>query len=148
MTDDATVVLAAGLTSLNGVTIVLDGTGTLAHFAINQFTSITDGGITVESGNYSSAFPNLADINGSSLYVYGGGSLTLPAVMTYTNSNGYEYLQAAEYADENYTSDTYYGSGSVGVLSLPALTSISGEDMIVVAGGTGSADRLARAQLV
>ncbi len=143
ITEDGTVVLAAGLTSLNGVTVSLDGTGTLNNgttsSATTQFTAITDGDITVESGNYTAAFPNLANINGSSLRAYGGGSLTLPAVMTYTNNNGYEYFQAAEYAYENYTTDTYYGSGSVGVLSLPALTSISGEDMIVVAGGTGSA---------
>ncbi|MFI5458474.1 MAG: SdrD B-like domain-containing protein [Isosphaerales bacterium] len=146
VTDDGTVLLAAGLTSLNGVTIVLDGTGTLSNgtssSATTQFISITDGGITVAEGDYSSAFPNLADINGSSLRVYGGGSLTLPAVTTYTNNNGYEYLQAAEYADYDYTTQNYYGSGSVGVLSLPALTAISGADVIVVAAGTGSAIEL------
>ncbi len=126
VTDDGTVVLAAGLTSLNGVTIVLDGTGTLSNgtnsSATTQFISITDGAITVEAGDYTSAFPNLADIDGSSLRVYGGGSLILPAVTTYTNGNGYEYFQAAQYAYYTYVSGTYYGSGSVGVLSLPALT--------------------------
>ena len=47
---------AADLTSLNGVTIVLDGTGTLSNGtnspATTQFTSITDGAITVESGSH------------------------------------------------------------------------------------------------
>ena len=91
VTDQGTVVLAAGLTSINSVTLVLDGTGKIAT---SQFASITDGGISVEAGNYTSAFPNLTDINGSSLYVYGGGSLTLSAVTTYTNNNGDQYFEA------------------------------------------------------
>ena len=67
------------------MTIVLDGTGTLA---VGQLTSVTDGGITVEAGDYNTAFPILSDIDGSSLSVYGGGSLDLPGVTTYTNSGG------------------------------------------------------------
>ncbi len=82
-TNDGTVVLNTDLTGLNGVTIVVNGTGTLAT---SQFTSITDGGITVEAGDYTSAFPNLTDIDGSSLYVYGGGSLTLAGITSYTNN--------------------------------------------------------------
>ncbi len=70
--------------------------------------------------------------------MYGGGSLTLPAVTTYTNNNGYQYLQADQYTSYDYTTETYYGSGSVGVLGLPALTSISGQYALVLAGGTGS----------
>ncbi len=83
-TNSGTITLNPGLTSLTGVTIVVDGTGTLSTGtsspAATQFTSITDGGITVEAGDYSAAFPNLGDIDGSSLYVYGGGSLSLPSV--------------------------------------------------------------------
>ena len=80
--DNGEVLLNTSLTTLNGVTIVLDGTGTLA---VGQLTSVTDGGITVEAGDYNTAFPILSDIDGSSLSVYGGGSLDLPGVTTYTN---------------------------------------------------------------
>ena len=134
-------VLAPELTTLSDVNVTLDGTGTIAT---SQWTSLTDGTLTITAGNYSSTtsppFASLSDIDGSSVYVYGGGSLTLPAVTSYTNdTDGYEYLQADQYTDYNYSNGSYYGSGSVGVLSLPVLTTISGENVLVLTGGTGSA---------
>ena len=75
----------------------------------------------MEAGDYTAAFPNLSDIDGSSLYVYGGGSLSLPAVDTYSNNDGGRYFQA-------YEPDTPYGqTPTVGVLSLPNLASIGGD---------------------
>ena len=133
------------LTTLNNVAVTLDGTGTLA---VNQWTALTNGSLTVTAGDYAptagaatadNSFANLADIDGSGIYVYGGGSLTLPVVTTYTNNNySYEFLQADQFTFYDYTNGTYYGSGSVGVLSLPALTTISGQYVFVLAGGTGS----------
>ncbi len=138
VTDDG-VVVAPKLTALAGVDVTLDGTGTIAT---SQWQSLTNGSLTVTGGNYSSTtsppFLNLSDIDGSSVVVYGGGSLTLPAVTTYTNTDGYEYLQAVEYTDYDYTTQNYDGYGSTGVLSLPALTAISGDYVIIVAAGTGS----------
>ena len=85
-------VLAPQLTTLTDVDVTLDGTGTIAT---SQWTSLTDGALTVTGGNYSSTtsppFASLSDIDGSSLYVYGGGSLTLPAVTSYNNNNSYYY---------------------------------------------------------
>ncbi len=73
--------MAPDLTTLAGVDVTLDGTGTIVT---SQWTSLTDGSITITGGDYSSPssppFANLADIDGSSIYVYGGGSLTLPDV--------------------------------------------------------------------
>ncbi len=42
---------------------------------------------TASGATADNTFSNLADIDGSGLYIYGGGSLTLPAVLTYTNNN-------------------------------------------------------------
>ncbi len=127
-----------GLTTLTGVDVTLDGTGTLA---VGHWTSLTNGSLKITGGDYAptsgaatsaNSFAKLSDIDGSSIYVYGNGSLTLPAVNTYTNNN-YEdgYLEA-------YQPDVYSGTPTVGVLSLPNLTTISGEYVQVLASGTGS----------
>src|SRR5262249_45427919 len=119
-------------------------TGTLA---VSQWTALTYGRLTIEGGDYAptsgaatadNSFANLSNINSSSVYVYGGGSLTLPAVTSYSNNNGYQYFQADQYAYYDYSSGAYYGAGSVGVLSLPALDTISAQYLLVLAGGTGS----------
>jgi hypothetical protein len=131
---DQATVLDGDLTTLNGVDVYLNGTGTIAT---SQWTSLTDGILTIEGGNYSSTtsppFAGLSDIDGSSVYVYGGGSLTLPAVTSYANDTGdWVYLDAYQ----------PYGS-TVGVLSLPALTTITGSYIEVQAYGSGSAIDLA-----
>ncbi len=129
----------SSLTSLTGVAVTLDGTGKLA---VSQWTSLTNGSLSITGGDYAptagaatsaNSFAQVSDIDDSSIYVYGGGSLTLPAVDSYTDNNyGYEYLQA-------YQPNLYYGqTPTVGVLSLPNLTSISGEYVHVLALGTGS----------
>jgi RHS repeat-associated protein len=71
VTSEATV-LDPKLTSLNGVLVTLDGTGTIST---DQWASLTNGSLTVTGG-----IPNLGglmDIDGSSL-VAQGGSLSLP----------------------------------------------------------------------
>ena len=139
VTDDGTV-LAPDLTTLSGVNVTLDGTGTIAT---SQWQTLTNGQLTITGGDYSSTtsvpFAGLSDIDGSSIYVYGGGSLTLPAVTTYTNeTGGYRFLQADSYYGYNYSNGTYYGTGSVGVLDLPSLSTIAGEYILVLTGGSGS----------
>ena len=69
-----------------------------------------------------------------------GAVSTLPAVTSYTN-NSIDYGvsgQADEYADYNSSNASYYGSGTVGLLSLPALATIVGEYVQVLTGGAGS----------
>ncbi len=130
VTDSGTVDDGA-LTTLTGVAVTLDGTGTMQTA---QWTSLTDGSLAVTAGHYSSTssppFAALSDIDGSSVYVYGGGSLTLPAVASYTNNtNGYVYLEG-DYP--------YYYNGTIGVLNLPGLLALGGSDIVVAAQGSGS----------
>ncbi len=110
------------LTTLGSVNLTLDGTGKLS---VSSWQTLTDGSIGITGGDYAptagsatsgNAFTNLSDIDGSSLYVSGGGSLTLPAVQSYTNDD---------------VSDTAFqaiDTTSGGTISLPGLTSISGYD--------------------
>src|SRR5262249_34233811 len=68
-------VIDPNLTTLSRVGVTLDGTGTVA---INQWASLTNGSVTVTGGSYS--FPELTDMDGTSLDAQAGTSLTLPAV--------------------------------------------------------------------
>ena len=95
------------LTTLSGVSVTLDGTGTLA---ISNWASVTSGAITVTSGTYS--FAGLTDIDGSSVESEGGVNLSLPIVQSYTEPN---FAGAG----------TLEASGANSVLSLPALVSIA-----------------------
>ena len=90
------------LTTLSGVSVTLDGTGTLA---ISNWASVTSGAITVMSGTYS--FAGLTDIDGSSVESEGGVNLSLPIVQSYTEPN---FAGAG----------TLEASGANSVLSLPA----------------------------
>ena len=103
VTNQATV-LDPKLAALSGMNVTLDGTGTLAT---DQWASLDDGSVTIKGGSYS--LKNLANVDGSSLYVQASTSLALPALASYTNPNGYDstYFQA---------------TGSKAVLSLPKLT--------------------------
>ncbi len=64
-TAGGTVLLDSGLTSISGVTFVVDGIGTLP---LGEFQSITDGGIDVVGGTYS--LSNLTDLDGSSTTLF------------------------------------------------------------------------------
>ena len=105
VTNQATV-LDPKLAALSGMNVTLDGTGTLAT---DQWASLDDGSVTIKGGSYS--LKNLANVDGSSLYVQASTSLALPALASYTNPNGYDstYFQA---------------TGSKAVLSLPKLTAL------------------------
>jgi hypothetical protein len=98
-------VLDGNLTAFSGVQITLDGSGTIAT---SPWSSLTNSSLTVTGG--SSTLNNLANINGSGLYVQSGGGLSLPAVTSLTAANGTTYLEAT-------------GAGST--LTLPALATIT-----------------------
>ncbi len=115
-TSGAAVVLSTALTSLDGVTVTVDGTGTLP---LDQFTSLTDGGLTVEGGSY--PLTNLTKIANSTFQVEGGGSLDLPAVTSDSEGSSASYGGATFDAGEYNISGNYV---SAGVISLPSLASI------------------------
>ena len=96
------------LTTLNNVSVTLDGTGTLS---IDAWKTLTNGGLTTTGGTY--AFPALMDVDGSSLETQASSSLTLPAVTSYTEANG------------GLTSSTLEATGAGSVLSLPSAKSIA-----------------------
>ena len=122
-TDHGTVALDTALDALNGVTITVDATGILP---IDQFTAVTGagGGISVDGGSFT--LTNLSDIDNASFDVEGGGTLNLPAAISYTCTSGYGEFRAT---------DTSAG----GVLSLPNLATLGGaEGEIFEAWGTRS----------
>src|SRR5262249_54530364 len=108
-TNRAAVAIDNMLRTWSGVSFTVDGTSTLL---IEQFKSVTDGGLTVEGGSYT--LPSLSDLDSSNVRVLNGGSLVLPSLTSYTNildpSGG-----------------GFQATGSASVLRLPALTSISGK---------------------
>ncbi len=110
-------------TTLDGVLFTIDSTSDLANLLINNLTALTDGGLTVLGGNYT--FPNLADIDGSSLDVENGASLSLPGVTSETNGAGVNYGLP------------FFANGG-GKLSLVKLATITGDGVNVSADGTGS----------
>ncbi len=132
VTQDGTVE-DGSVTSLNGVVVTLDGTGTIA---VSQWQSLTDGSLTITGGDYAptagaatsdNAFTNLADIDDTSIYVYGNGSLSLPGVTGVAGAT----LQA-------YQPNVNSGTRTVGAISLPALTALTGSDVSILAAGSGS----------
>ena len=76
-------VSASRLTTFSGVQLSLDGSGSIAT---SQWSSLTsDSSITVTGGSYSLAA--LTDVDGSSLYAQNGGTLSLPNLSSYTETD-------------------------------------------------------------
>ena len=122
-TNGAELSMDDSFTTLDGVLFTIDSTSDLANLLINNLTALTDGGLTVLGGNYT--FPNLADIDGSSLDVENGASLSLPGVTSETNGAGVNYGLP------------FFANGG-GKLSLVKLATITGDGVNVSADGTGS----------
>ena len=104
-TNDGTVADST-LTSLNGVNLILDGTGTIATA---QIASYKAGTLSLSGGTLS--LTGLTNANGSSFLVSGGASLSLPALTSFTGGVNY--------------GDTLQATGAGSVLSLPALTTLT-----------------------
>ena len=105
VTNQATV-LDPKLTSLTNVSVTLDGTGTIAT---NQWATLTRDSLTITGGTYS--FSGITDFDGSSAIAQAGGSLTLPAVTSYSNPSGS-------------SSNDFQATGTGAKVNLPALTSL------------------------
>ena len=105
------------LKSLSDVSLTIDGTGTQDTA---QIASFAGGTLSVSGG--SPSFAGLSSIDGSSVYVSSGVSLTLPAVTEYTGGSGY--------------STTLQASGANSVLSLPDVTTWEGSVYCCGNGGT------------
>ncbi len=107
-TSQASLLLNSLSTTLDGVSITVDGTDSNIDAFLGQLASFTNGSLTVEGGSYT--LSDLTDIDNSSLYSQLGGSLALPDLTTYTESNAN-------------ASVTLQATGTGSVISLPALTS-------------------------
>ena len=99
-------ILDGDLQTLQGVSVVLDGTGTMAT---SPWTSLTSSSVTISGGTAS--LSGLTDIDGASFYVSGGATLS---------------VSAASYADPANISATWQASGAGSDLNLPNLTSVTG----------------------
>jgi fibronectin-binding autotransporter adhesin len=117
-TGGSAIQLNSSFTVLTGINLTLDGTGTIAT---GQWTSFTNGSVTITGGSYT--LPKLTDIDESSLFVTGGASLTLPKLTSYS--------------DQSFLEFSVDGAGSV--LNLSAMTSITqqigGGDLTATDGG-------------
>ena len=140
--------LDALLTTLSGVTVTLDGSGTLAT---SQWTAFTNATAAISGGNPD--FSSLANINGAGFQVSGGATVSLPTVTSYSGPIGDAIkLQASGVGSllslpnlttitgdtGNFVSLTQAQALSGGQVSLPALTQIGGGPVALVADGTGS----------
>jgi len=105
------------LTTAVGVNLTITGIG--SQMNTSQLTSLTDGSITVDQAVN---FNGLTDIDGSSLYVSNGATLSLPNVSSYSNDNWWQYWQS---------------TGTNSVISLPNLTIISNADRFVIEAQNG-----------
>lgn len=97
------------LTDLAFMKVTLDGTDPQATSSWTQFI---DGSLTVTGGMNS--LPMATDVDGSSLLVQDGGSLSLPELNSYDAQSQF-YSQ----------SSTFQATGTGSVLNLPALTTIA-----------------------
>ena len=93
------------LTTLNQVNLTIVGVSVLP---ISQYTSITDGLITIQDTDRT--FTNVTDINGSPLTATAGGTLSLPNVTSYTYGGN---------------DPTWQASGAGSVLELSGLTTLT-----------------------
>ena len=140
-------VLDASLTSLSGANLTLDGTGTIA---VAPITSFTGGTLSLDAGTLS--LPELSDIDGSSLQVTGGASLTLPVLTSYVGPTGYTATLQATGAGSTLLlsklasiteNSAFYSLTQVqalggGDVELAALTTLSGGPLQLESDGAGS----------
>ena len=121
-------ILDGSLTSLDGTDLSLNGTNNLST---SQFTSYTNGDLTVTGGAYNLAA--LTDIDESDFYVTSGASLSLPGVTRYSatginpGQNTSEGQTAVPvYVDPNgYTNNYWVATGMGSTLTLANLTSLT-----------------------
>jgi hypothetical protein len=101
-------ILDPNLTTLTGVSLTLDGTGTIS---LDKITTLTgaNGGLLVTGGTYT--LSHLTDLDGSSVFVEDGASLTLSGVTSYANPNSFD-------------TTTFEATGTGSTLSLPNLTGL------------------------
>jgi hypothetical protein len=110
-------VLDGSLTSLSGVNLTLDGTGTIATALIASYTC---GTLTLGGGT--AIFTSLTNADGSSFLISGGASLALPGVTSVSNVS---FTLSGAGAIEANDITTLGGTLNVngGTLSLPGVTS-------------------------
>src|SRR5581483_7966841 len=108
------------LTTLNGVSVTLDGTD--AHVA-DPWTKFFDSSLYVTGGAYRLA--GLTDVDQSGLHVSSGGSLTLPNLTSYASNGTFE------------ANGTNTATGTASVLNVSALTTVTQVGGWTVNAGSG-----------
>ena len=138
-TNEGTVVLKSSLKKLDGVSITVDGTGVLA---LDEITSLTDGGITVTGGSYT--LPSITTIFNSDFTAESGASLTLPGVtaVSFATTLGVSAIGAGSTVDLpaltmiNVQAPSFGASGQGSLVQLPVLTTFDNSG-IGALGATG-----------
>ena len=140
------------LTTINGVTVTLDGTGTVAD---SQWTNLANDTIDVTGGTYD--FANVTTVDSSDIYVTISGTLSLPGVTSYNNPIGFDTTtwQASGNGTtagtlnlpnlNAFTLSSYLQIQALagGQVSLPGLDSSSASGLHFMADGSGSLLNLA-----
>jgi hypothetical protein len=119
---------ASNLTTMIGLFIELDD----ANFSAPSLSEISQSTLKIDSGSYT--LNSLVDLDGSSVYAFGGSSLNFPMLKSYSNPSSYT------------TTINAYGSGSS--IDMPALSSIGAINSYVSIGSSGGAINLPNLQTI
>jgi hypothetical protein len=100
------------LADASSTTFVVNG----VHLDLPLLTSLRHGAMTLQSGGTASV-PQLSDIDGASLYVYGGATLVVPGATSYshagTGNSQHRYLRAQDAGSRlELPNVTWIGGGS------------------------------------
>jgi hypothetical protein len=144
--------IAPHVVSLQGTDFSIDGSN---DSFLNQLTSFTDGVLTIDGGSWT--LNSLSDITGSGISVSSGGSLSAPAVTSYSNPTyfGNPYYGAASFSVDgsgsslilsnlstvnNINNNLTFQATDGGSLSAPALTSLNdpANDVLITIGSLGA----------
>ncbi len=140
-------VLDDALATLNAVNLTIEDASTISTAQLASFTAAT---LTVM--NDALSLPALAGIDGSNVDVAGGGSLTLPALASYTGATGATTTLEASGANStlvltnlssvtvgsNSSSRVQFQALAGGTATLPAIATVMTDSLIFESDGAGS----------
>jgi len=131
--------LDPNVTTLTGVNATLDGTDTQVA---NSWTTFTGATLKLTGGSYT--LPGLTDLDGASLYVESGGTLSLPNLKSYSSNGVFEADGTGSVLDVSALATlTQSGGWSIdasngGKLKLNGLTALTSVHGIIIQESSGS----------